>query len=188
MTAPGLQQRLGTLAAMCVSFSGANSPSDGPDSRRPRNGGCPLDGSHDRGVAGTAADLSGDGLADGFLVGVGHAIEEGSRGDHHPWGAEPALQPVTAHEAFLHRVEVAVDLKTLHRADAAATGHRCEHGAGLHWFAIHFDDAGAAVTRVAAPVGSGEPQLIPQKMHKQCPGLDLGGDRLAVDGHVHLHR
>ena len=190
--APGLQQRLGTLAAMsglCLrlrrefafgrpGFGGASA----------RMGGRPLDGSHDRGVAGTAADLPGDGLADGLLVGVGHPVEQSPRGDHHPWRAEPALQPVTPHEAFLHRVQEAVDLKTLDRADAAAAGHRCEHGAGLHRFAVHFDDAGAAVAGVAAPVGSSEPQLIPQKMHEQCPGLDLGGGRLAVDGHVHLHR
>ena len=95
---------------------------------------------------------------------------------------------MTAHEAFLHGIEPAVDLETLDRADAAAAGHHCEHGAGLHRFTVHFDDAGAAVTRVAAPVGSGEPQLIPQEVDKQCPGLDLGGDRLAVDSHVDLHR
>ena len=150
--------------------------------------GCPLDGPHDRGVAGAAADLSGDGLADGLLVGVGHPVEQGPRGDHHPGRAEPALQPVTLHEAFLHGVEPPVDLEALDRADAAATGHRREHGAGLHRFAVDVDDAGAAVTGVAAPMGPGEPQLVPQEMHEQHPGFDLGGHRLAVDGHVHLHR
>jgi hypothetical protein len=37
-------------------------------------------------------------------------------------------------------------------------------------------------------MGPGEPQLIPQEVYEQRPGLDVGGDRLAVDGHVHLHR
>jgi hypothetical protein len=37
-------------------------------------------------------------------------------------------------------------------------------------------------------MGSGEPQLIPQEMHQQHPRLDIGGHRLAVHGHAHLHR
>ena len=81
----------------------------------------------------------------------------------------------------------AVHLEALHRADAVATGHRREHRAGLHRFAVHFHDAGAAVARVATPMGPGEPQLIPEEMHEQRPRLDVGGDRLAVDGHGDLH-
>ena len=52
--------------------------------------------------------------------GSGIAIEQGPRGDHHPWRAEPALQPVALHEALLHGIELAVDLQPLDRADAAA--------------------------------------------------------------------
>ena len=37
------------------------------------------------------------------------------------------------------------------------------------------DHTGAAVAGVAAPVRSGEPQLVPQEMHEQHPRLHLGG-------------
>jgi hypothetical protein len=36
-------------------------------------------------------------------------------------------------------------------------------------------------------VSSGEPELITQEMHQQHPGFHVGGDLLAVDGHIHLH-
>ena len=149
--------------------------------------GRPLDRAHDGGVAGAAADLAGDGLADRLLAGVGVAVEQRPGGHHHPGRAEAALQAVAAHEALLDRVEDAVLLEVLDGAHLVAAGHRGQHRAGLDRLAVHPGHAGAAVAGVAAPVGAGEPELVAQEVHEQQPALDLAGDALAVDGHRHLH-
>ena len=118
---------------------------------------------------------------------VGVAVEQRPGGHHHARGAEAALQAVALHEALLHRVELAVLLEALDRADLVAAGHRGEHGAGLHRLAVQPDHAGAAVAGVAAPVRAGQAEVVAQEVHEQQPALDLAGDLVAVDGHRHLH-
>ena len=155
--------------------------------RRGLVGRSPLDRPDDRGVAGAAADLSGDGLADGVLARVGIAVQQGARGHQHPGRAEAALQAVAAHEALLHRVEDAVLLEALDGADLVAAGHRGQHRAGLHRLAVQPGHAGAAVAGVAPPVGPGEPELVAQEVDQQHPALDLPRHGLPVDAHGHLH-
>ena len=58
-------------------------------------------------------------------------------------------------------------LEALDGAHRVAAGHGGQHRARLHRLAVDVDDAGAAVAGVTAPVGSGEPQLIPQEVHEQ---------------------
>ncbi len=118
---------------------------------------------------------------------VGVAVEQRAGGHHHPRGAEPALQPVALHEPLLDGVELGALLEVLDGAHLAAAGHRGEHRARLHRLAVHPDHARAAVAGVAAPVGPGEAEVVPQVVHEQQPALDLAGDLVAVDGHRHLH-
>ncbi len=64
----------------------------------------------------------------------------------------------------------------------AAVGLHREDGAGLHRPAVQEDGAGAAVRRVAADVGAGEPQVLADEVDEQQARLDVGLVLLAVDG------
>ena len=68
------------------------------------------------------------------------------------------------------------------RAPAARRG---QHGARLHRDAIDQHQAGAALRGVAADMGAGEAQVVAQELDQQRAVLDIGRDRLAVDGHFH---
>src|SRR5215218_286645 len=138
-------------------------------------------------VARAAADLPGYRLPDLFIAGIGVAVEQGAGREDHARRAEPALEAVLLHEALLDRVELAVALHVLDRADYVAAGHGGEHGAGLDGLPVHQDHAGAAVARVAAPVRARQPQLVTQEVHEQQARLDLPHDLLTVDGHRYLH-
>src|SRR4029450_13268246 len=48
--------------------------------------------------------------------------------------------------------------------------------------------AGPAAGGVAADVGAGEAEPVPQEVHQQQPWLDLGRALLPVDDHGDLHR
>src|SRR4051812_19105297 len=83
----------------------------------PRMVGGPPNGLHNVRVAGTAADLAGDGLADVLVGRVRIALKQRLAGEHHARGAEAALEPVLLHEALLYGVELAVLLESLDRGD-----------------------------------------------------------------------
>ena len=112
---------------------------------------------------------------------VGVLVEQGARRHQHPGRAEAALQRVQLVEALLDRVELAVDLERLDRADLVALAHRREDRARLDRLAVHLDDAGAAVRGVAAPVGAGQAGRLADEVNEQQARLDLAGDLLAVD-------
>src|SRR3990167_8602483 len=97
-----------------------------------------LDGLHDVHVAGAAAEVPGDGLADPRLARILLLLEERDRGHHHPGGAEPALEAVLLVEALLHGMELAVLLETLDRADGAPVGLNGEDGARLHRLPVEY--------------------------------------------------
>src|ERR687893_2843156 len=59
-------------------------------------------------VAGAAAEVALDALADLVLARVGVVVHQVDRGHDHPGGAEPALQAVHLVERLLHRVQFAV--------------------------------------------------------------------------------
>src|SRR5439155_10569839 len=90
-----------------------------------------LDRLHDVHVTGAAAEVAGDGLTDLELARVRIRGQKCRRGDHHPWGAEAALESVLLVESLLHRVELAILL------EAFASGYShpiCllrDRGAGL---------------------------------------------------------
>src|SRR5215208_2698749 len=82
-----------------------------------RGGGGVLGGPADRlddvRVAGAAADLARDRLADRGVRRVRVLVEQRARGEHHARRAEAALEPVLFHEPLLHGVERAVLLEPL---------------------------------------------------------------------------
>ncbi len=152
-----------------------------------RVGGRPLDGLHDVVVAGAAAQLPREPVADLLLGGVRVVVEQPAGGEHHPRRAEPALQAVAVHEALLDRIEHAVALHALDGVDRASVGHRRQHRAALHRHAVHVDDADPAVRRVASPVGARQAQLIAEEVHEQRSRLGLRRPFRAVDRDGDLH-
>ena len=133
-----------------------------------------LHGLDDVHVAGAAAEVAGDGLADLVLARVLVALQQRVAGHHHAGRAVAALQPVLLQEALLDRVELAVLLQPLDGHDLAAVGLHGQHGARLHGHAVEQHRAGAAVGGVAADVGAGEPEDLAEQVDEQQPRLHLG--------------
>src|SRR3954451_3970825 len=92
----------------------------------------PAGGRDDVLVARAAADAAGDRGADLLLGGVRVGVQQRPRGHDHPGGAEAALERMLLVEALLDRVEHAIDLERLDRADLVALAHRGEDRAGFH--------------------------------------------------------
>ena len=65
----------------------------------------------------------------------------------------------------------------------APSAWTARHGAGLDRLAVDMDDAGAALRRVAADMGAGQAELLPQQLNEKRAVLDLGRNRFPV----HLH-
>src|SRR5947209_17437426 len=72
-----------------------------------------LHGLDDVDVAGAATEVARDRAADLVLAGVLVVLEQRAAGHHHAGRAEAALQAVLLHEAFLHRMQLAVLLEAL---------------------------------------------------------------------------
>src|SRR5215470_16713272 len=87
-------------------------------------------------VAGAAAQVARDRLADLLLARILVLREQRARRHQHARSAEAALQAVLLGEALLHRVELAALLQSLDRGDARAVGLHGEHGAGLDRVAV----------------------------------------------------
>src|SRR3954451_20776247 len=86
----------------------------------------PADRRDDVLVARAAADAAGDRDADLLLGRVGVLVQQPARGHQHARRAEPALERVLLVEPLLDRVELAVALERLDRADLVPLGHRRE--------------------------------------------------------------
>src|SRR4029077_8840932 len=67
-----------------------------------------LDGFDDVDIAGAAAEIAGDRLADLRLARIGVLLQEGVAGQHHAGRAVAALEAMLLPEAFLDRMELAV--------------------------------------------------------------------------------
>src|SRR5439155_12827709 len=87
------------------------------------------DGLDDVVVAGAAAQVPLEALADVGLGRVGVLLQERHRRHHHAGGAVAALEAVVLVEGLLHRVEVPVGGQALDGGDAGAVGLHGEHRA-----------------------------------------------------------
>src|SRR6476660_4651771 len=122
--------------------------------------GCLLDRLDDVHVAGAAAEVAADPFADLRLGGFRVPIEEPGGLHDHSRGAEAALQAVLVPERLLEGMQRRAVDHALDRPDLGAVRLDREHGAGLRAAAVHVNGAGAAVARVAADVGAGQPEHV----------------------------
>ena len=154
----------------------------GADSRSRSVAGGLLDRLDDVHVAGAAAEVAADPLADLRLGRVGVLAEQPGGLHDHPRGAEAALEAVLVPERLLERMEGGAVGHALDGPDLAAVGLDGEHRARLGALAVDVDGARAAVARVAADVGAGQPEVVAQEVDEQEARLDVGLVGLAVDG------
>src|SRR5512142_118579 len=140
-----------------------------------------LDRLHDVHVAGAAAEVPRDRLADLLFRRIRVRLEQCDARHHHPRRAEPALKAVLLVEALLHGVQTLCGLEALDGADGAAVRLDREDGAGLHRTSVEEDGARAAVRRVAADVRAGHAERLADEVDEEQAGLDRRILLLAVD-------
>src|SRR6266853_3834030 len=140
---------------------------------------------HDVAVAGTAADVAGQVVAD-FALGRVRILRE-QLADRHDQRrrAEDALQGVVLMERRLNRMQCAAWRETFDRRDPGSVGHHSENRTGFDGLSIDIDGAGAALRRVATDMGSCEAEIVSQQMDQQFSGFDRSAlnDAIDVDGH-----
>src|SRR5205085_9911832 len=115
-----------------------------------------LDGAHDAHVAGAAAEVARELLADARFVGVGKTQDDVARGDQHSRRAVAALQRVLGGERGAQLRHHRILGEALDRAHLGAFAGEREGDARSCRRAVDLERAGAAHAVLAAEVGAGE--------------------------------
>src|SRR5262249_19749186 len=123
-----------------------------------------LDGIDDRLVAGAAAVVSGQVLADLVARGAGETKHEIMSGHQHAGRAESALERVAPMEGFLQLRELAGVGQSFDGIDSAPIRLYGKHQATAHDLAVDADRAGAAHAMLAGGVRSSETQLLAEEV------------------------
>src|SRR3954471_5118047 len=146
--------------------------------------GCGLDGVEDVPVAGAAADVSLQRLADLVVGRPRIAVEQSLRAHQHPGSAIPALQCVVVRERLLQRMQLVVGRReSFDGLDLRAVGLDREQHAALDQRAVVDHRARAAVAGVAADVAAGQVEVVADEVDQEAPRLHLALVRLAVHRH-----
>ena len=132
-----------------------------------------LNGVDDVLVAGAAAEVAGDALAD-LALRRRRVVFEQRHGRHdHPRRAVAALEAVLLPEAFLQGMQLTVRREALDRRDRGAVGLDREDRAGLRAPAVDEDGAGAALTGVAPDVRAGQAQVLAEEVDEKHARVDV---------------
>src|SRR5262249_5806559 len=139
------------------------------------------------GIAGTAAEISGEHILDAGVVERAPVVQMMTAGDDHPRRTEAALDAAGQHHCTLERVQ-----PTLVRGTDAFHGDdRPSHGllrvdqARVDGFALQDHRAGAAFALSAAFFGSGVAEP-PDRIEQPNPAGEYGAALRAVDGERQL--
>src|SRR6266850_6607460 len=151
----------------------------------PRGG---LDRGQDVGVRAAAAEVARHPLADVVVVRRLPLVEQRDGGEDLTRGAIAALERVLLEERELHRVQLAAPRQALDGGDAGAVQLRDELQAGVHPLAVDDHGASPALPQVAALLGAGEAQVLPQGVEQDDARLDAQGAGLAVHQQAHFEK
>src|ERR671915_2629979 len=135
--------------------------------------GGPLDRLDDPQVAGAAAEVAGEGLAQLLVAGIRMLPQERLHRHQEARSAEPALERVRLMESALERVEAIVAREALDRPERAAARLDRQHQAGPHRLAVELDRAGTADALLAADLRAGETRGVADEVGQERPGLDV---------------
>src|SRR5512132_723553 len=142
-----------------------------------------VEGGEDPAVPGAAAQVAGEGLAQGQLVGVGPAVQQVVHGHDHPGDAEDALHRPLLDEGPLDVGQLARGAEPLDGADVAAGGVGAHHAAGGDQDPVQQHRAGAALALLAGVLGAGQAEALAQHVQQALPDPGVGHlVVLAVDG------
>ncbi len=87
-------------------------------------------------------------------------------------GAEAALKRIMLDEGGLHGVEPVALGKPLDRGDLAALGHDRQRQARQRPAAVDMHRAGAAFAAVAALLGPGQAEMVPERVEERDARID----------------
>src|SRR5437763_7453103 len=134
-------------------------------------------------IAGAAAQVALQLLADRLFVGVRMTRDEIDRAHHHAGRAEATLEAVAFLERVLHRMHRSIGRRdALDRHDVRALHLPCENVARLDRAAVDVDRACAALRGIAADVRARQGQRSAQKIGEQHARINIGAHRFAIDG------
>ena len=144
------------------------------------------DGAHDADIAGAAAEIAAEIVADALFVGLVEPQYDVARRDDHAWRAEAALQRVVLGKRPAKGRHDRVGLKAFDRLDHGAVVGVCISDARTDRLAVDQNGAGAANPLFAGQMRPGQVQPVTQNGGELRAGLDLGMAQLAVDGDGNL--
>src|SRR5579859_1745467 len=137
---------------------------------------------NDRCVAGTAAEMAREDLANLGLGRVGRLAEQGVERHHDSGGAEAALQAVMLAKALLQdRQTPGRRREPFDGPDLGAVGLYGQPQARPDRSAVDMDGAGAADAVFAPDMGAGGTDDVAQKVGQQQARLGIAGDPAAVE-------
>src|SRR5579862_4672125 len=147
-----------------------------------------MDGGEDLRVAGTAAEVAGERLADRLVARAREALEQVGHGDDQTRRAEAALHGARLDERLLHGIEVLAAAEVLDGADGAAVGLDRRDEAGADEPAVEPDRARAALPLLAGVLRARQLELVAEQreqarrgrdVHRPLDPVDRGRDRHA---------
>src|SRR5213593_2348557 len=133
-------------------------------------------------VAGAAAQVSGDSVADLFFGRVWILGEQRRRRHQDPGNAESALRHAEPHEGVLQRVQGVEASQSFNRPDGTTSCLEGQHEAARDGLAVEMDSARAAITRATAFLGPGELEVLAERVEQRHVGLDEDVGLLVVQG------
>src|ERR687895_835911 len=133
-----------------------------------------MEGGEDPAVPGASAEVAGDGLAQGQLVGVGLAVQQVVDGHDHPGDAEAALHGALLDERPLDVGQLARRAEPLDGADVAAGGVGRQHAAGGDQDAVQQHRAGPALALLAGFLGAGQAEPLAQHVQQALADPGVG--------------
>jgi hypothetical protein len=124
-------------------------------------------------VAGAAAQIPFEPVANLVHAGIGIPIEYLRGGHDHSRRAVTALQTVLLPESFLHGMQISVCGHAFNGCDAGAISLNGKHRARLYGHAIDDDGTGTADRGLAPDVRSSQPNDIAYVVDEQHAWLDI---------------
>ena len=131
-------------------------------------------------VAGAAAQHAADAVGDLGARRRRRAVEQVGCGHQHAGSADAALRGAVLQERAAQALGQPARANAFDGLDRRAAGLRRRHQAGAHLLAVEEHGAGAAVARLAADLGSGEAELVAQRVGKRCERSGDSRDRPPV--------
>ena len=138
-------------------------------------------------VAGAAAEVAREGLADLVVRRARRVIEQVDGGDDQAGRAEPALHGAGGEKRLLDAVQRTVLGDALDGDDVVPVGLRREDEARADERAVEQHRARSALALLARVLRAGQLELLAEREEEALAAPDVGLAQLAVDGQLDLH-